>query len=67
MNDNAAKAERNATSDVAVGESEKKVQDLQYQVQDLTSEKVISIYIVGGRYIYQNIFIYLLKFGSKAS
>ena len=41
----------NASSDVAVGESEKKAQDLQYQVQDLASEKVISIYIVGGRYL----------------
>ena len=46
MNDNAAKAEMNASSDVAVGESEKKVQDLQYQVQDLTSEKVISIFLI---------------------
>ena len=46
MNDNVAKAEMNASSDVAVGESEKKVQDLQYQVQDLASEKVISIYLI---------------------
>ena len=52
MNDNAAKAEMNASSDVAVGESEKKVQDLQYQVQDLASEKVVSTYLYCRRKVF---------------